>query len=400
MNTLNKIFKRGLKSSILTALRKIVIIFLMEISDYSMRLSCKKKIRKIHKNLKLKKNKSDIELLNIHVKKWRKLSHYVNTKYIQVYKHCSGIKSENFIPEDVYYNIVEPCLNYYPIAKAESDKNNYQKGKFAEYFPKTILRNINGVFYNENYQYVDLNDKSLLFYLKPYKEIIVKPSIESGKGKSLRLFEKTDGCFICDKGEKINCNLLNNAFKQNFVIQERLLQHHKMKMFNKSSLNTIRVNTYRSVVNESIIILNSVVRFGIPGSLLSNTSLGGGSIKINNNGFMEKFGINHLNGARFTRVSNIKLENPFEIPKYEKIKEIAKGIANEFPYSRLLGIDFVIDIEENIRILEVNNSSLGINNHQMTGGPYFHTYTDDVIEYCLNKYDRRVRRQKAVLNIV
>jgi hypothetical protein len=69
-----------------------------------------------------------------------------------------------------------------------------------------------------------------------------------------------------------------------FVLQERIRQHPWFAAWNQSSLNTIRMMTYRSVVDNAVHPLGAVVRFGRPGSLVDNQAAGGLTCGVLKNG--------------------------------------------------------------------------------------------------------------------
>jgi len=66
------------------------------------------------------------------------------------------------------------------------------------------------------------------------------------------------------------------------------------------------------------------------------------------------------------------------------MKRIAREITPFFNYHRLLGFDFSVDDNNNIKLMEVNNLYVGIINQQMNTGPLFGEYTEEVIEYSLS----------------
>jgi hypothetical protein len=55
----------------------------------------------------------------------------------------------------------------------------------------------------------------------------------------------------------------------------------------------------------------------------------------------------------------------------------------------LLGFDFCVDENANVRLFEVNNLYVGVINQQMSTGPLYREFTDEIIDYCLNNKNKR-----------
>ena len=60
------------------------------------------------------------------------------------------------------------------------------------------------------------------------------------------------------------------------------------------------------------------------------------------------------------------------------INILAIEVARQFPYARLLSIDFAVSDKGKILLIEVNNMYSEINFCQMHNGPLFGEYTEEV----------------------
>ena len=339
---------------------------------------CNNKIRRIYKILNIKKT-LDKSIVNEHIRKWSILKKIVSPKWLEIYSHVSNKIDINYIPEDIYYTVVENTLNNSMFSLSYSDKNYYDKIDKNNLFPLTYFRCINGVFYDKNYKVIDKNKINSI--LNTIQSFILKPSIDSAGGKDINLFIRKNNIFINDNVE-FNINILKNKYGNNFIVQEHISQNDYYKKFNPTSLNTVRIMTYRSVENEKIIRLHSVLRFGAPGSIVDNQASGGYSCGINKHGMLKNFYINK-NGIKKELEIN---KNDFNVFKYKDMIKISKNIAQKFPYHRILGFDFCVDQKNKIRLIEVNTSSIEINFLQMNNGPLFRDYTNEVINYCNDNY--------------
>lgn len=83
-----------------------------------------------------------------------------------------------------FYAFIEPKLNRKDLYHAYVDKNSYNKLFGDIKTPKTVLWNLNGKYYDENYERVEVSD--IYNILNKYKgEYIIKPSMDSGSGKNI-----------------------------------------------------------------------------------------------------------------------------------------------------------------------------------------------------------------------
>jgi hypothetical protein len=353
---------------------------------HKVRVSYKKKISKIYVNIMKKQIYSDIKLdIDKYTEKWNILNKRINPYWYRTYSYISGIDDINYVPEDLFYGIIEPILNDFSLSLAYADKNFYNKYyPNLDIFPETLIRNINGIFYDGNYEYLKGNIEE---YLKDEVKFIVKPSLDSGGGRKIQIFyKKDDNFYYNNQGEKFCFNYLKKIFKRDYLIQKCIIPEEYFLKLNETSLNTVRIFTYRSVKTNNVIVNNSVLRIGKKGSEVDNQASGGISCFINENGQLSKYAIDKYGNKYFNLPSDpdIKFSELDAIPKYSEIKEIAREIAKRNYYHRLLGLDFCIDNNGNIKLVEINNRESEINFFQMFGSSLFREYTDEIIEYCVS----------------
>lgn len=347
--------------------------------SYRTRRRYNKKIDRIARNSSFNKN-YDSKLISRHQKKWDKLKKKVNPIWFKVYRSLSGMNDPNFVPEDIYYTIIEPILNNKAFDAAYGDKNFYDMHySFPGLFPKVFIRNLDGVFYDNNYNDFDLDNTKLHKLIENERKVIVKPSYTSG-GRNIELFVEHKCDFQNSRGKTLTKEYLNKNYDMNYVIQEYIHQHSYFERFNSSSVNTVRLMTYRSIENEKIIILSAVLRVGKEGMIVDNQASGGISCGIENghlkNYFVDKY------GNQYETKNIVDEELNLHVRHIEEIFQMAKKVAKANPYHRILGLDFCIDENDQIRLLEVNNTNIEINFLQMNNGPLFGDYTEEVINFC------------------
>lgn len=290
----------------------------------------------------------------------------------------------NICPMEIIDSIIEPVLNPLQYGYLYSDKNMFDRLFPSSWMPVTIVRNLHGSFYDRDYQRIlKFNDDVLKDLLSLYSKIIVKPTLLSS-GIGVRLFTKKGDSWINNSGEKLTFSFLAEKYESDFIIQECLSQHSFMDSLNPSSVNTIRVACYRSVLTDEIIILNAIVRIGKHGKCVDNAHAGGVFCGVTKSGVLGNYVCDYLgniskifNGINFSTMD-------LRIPYYERILEFSRKIASKVVDQRLLALDIMLDDEGYPKMIEINVGGFSAWLFQFTNGSAFGAYTDEIIEYCLD----------------
>jgi hypothetical protein len=345
-----------------------------------------RKLKKIQKNnkgfTKDKKLEKEFTIL------WRKIGIKPQKLFIRLLVKINGIKKPEYIPENVQYSVVEPILNNKAYALAYNDKNFFERYlyEFRDLFPVAVLRGINGVIHSSDFRL--FNDKSeiidVLRNLENGKEYILKPASETGGGANVLLIKKENNLFHFN-GKFVSVKkfleFLKIDYKSNFVLQHKLIQHDWFKDFNESSLNTVRMYIYRSVKDEKVHPIHAYIRFGKPGSIVDSSSQGGRTCGVSREGILNDFALGKY-GERYTDLDFVLNKKGKLVPYFDKMQNIARQIGALYYYHRVLGFDFSVDHENNIRLMEINTLNIGVINQQMNSGPLYGEFTNEVIEYC------------------
>ena len=76
----------------------------------------------------------------------------------------------------------------------------------------------------------------------------------------------------------------------------------------------------------------------------------------------------------------------------DEMKALAKKIANNIYYGRLLALDFTVNSDGDPLLLEINCWRNGIHQYQMHNGGLFKEFTKEILDYCQNYQPRFVAR--------
>lgn len=341
-----------------------------------------KKMKKVYKNVVSKHQKIPVNT-GAYKEKWQPFGKRVDTRCCKIYAYISGVDDSNYVPEDVYYLQIEPALNRIEFSRVYRDKNFFDRynARMPGIFPAVLLRNIEGVYCDKDYNRME-NVRGFIESLKEEK-VVVKPSLDTGGGKNIHFFTRENGILLDKKKKKLSFEFLENELKKNFLIQDYIKQHDYMKTFNKTSLNTVRIYTYRSVKDDKVAILTCGLRMGGKEALVDNRNAGGVAVGIAENGYLGDYATDKLGNKFFTPPSapGVTFSHLGPVPHFDEMKQMAVKLAKDYYYFRILAFDFCLEANGRIRLIEINFGGLGIV-FQMNCGPLFGEYTDEVINYC------------------
>lgn len=315
----------------------------------------------------------------------RSLRCRANRDLIAAYALLSGVKQGPYIPEDIYYNKIEPALNNRLYALAYADKNSYEKllGNKADIFPRTLLRRVNGTYLTSDYGKADI-DSALKIISGMDTDIIAKPSVETSGGNSVLKATYEGGYFLIE-GKSIAAleliELLDKRLGSNYIIQELIRQHTWFEGINPSSINTVRFMAYRSVVSDEAHAVSAVLRFGMPGNIVDNQAAGGMTCGISPEGILNNFSVDKY-GVRRSDWPWLLERAGTPVPGYSDMLALTKKLMTLFPYHRVIGFDFCVDECGRVLLIEANLKNLEVNFLQMNNGPLFGEFTSEIIDYC------------------
>lgn len=291
----------------------------------------------------------------------------INTMYHAYFLSRNGYFSPKYIPEGIYLARISYRLNDMRMRNAYADKNQFERLFPQIRHPESILKCINGYFYSKEQPITREQAAKLCGNIS---EAIIKPTLESEGGNRVCLFSSGNG--ILEDGRSIAD--LFDSYGKNFIIQKRIKQHPVLSALNPSSINTIRILTYRR--QNEIEILYTVIRIGRKDKVVDNESAGGMSARIERDGTLAKYAFGTPEeGAREKTDAGVVIEG-YSIPSFEKIKETVKQLHFQLPFFNLVGWDMAMDEEGEPVFIECNFHA-GLS--QSAHGPAFGEFTEEIL---------------------
>jgi hypothetical protein len=318
---------------------------------------------------------------------WRSLQRRVDPGWLRFFTHVSGVADPHYVPQDVFHQAVERRLNDLEYAWCYADKNIYERLFDPERFVVARLRNVSDTYLDREYRPLSRATFAERFEALS-EDCFIKPSVGSGGGRRVALLRREPDTFRSPDGSPFTFEDLERRYRRDYIIQSVICQHPMLARFNPSSVNTLRVVTYRSVRDETVVPLKVVLRLGRESMIVDNQAQGGLACGVRPDGTLHTYATSKA-GRKFTAHPDSGV--PFEgqsIPEFPAVLETVATIAAAVPPLRLLGFDVTIDSEGAVRVVEINTRNLEINFLQTFGGALFGDYSREVVEWCADHPER------------
>jgi len=187
-----------------------------------------------------------------------------------------------------------------------------------------------------------------VFNKEKIEQIFCKP-IDGWMGENIFVIEKKTYRKIAD-------DLISLVFSKAFIFQELILQHEVLKQINYSSINTLRIVTYKNKKNE-VEILSGLIRVGRKGTIVDNAHAGGIAIPFNKEtGKLCAEGLQLIDnggGIFYKHPDTGIVFDKLQIPHYIEVKKIVTKASSLFKFP-FLGWDVALTPDGPI-IIEANH---------------------------------------------
>lgn len=268
----------------------------------------------------------------------------------------------------------------YNILKAKNDYTNIMRDKRLFYLflrangyntPAVFAYSKDGVLYpfgwrltgewKENTIPLDsFLDKEGKYFCKPFNGKCGRGIFTLIISDEIRINER-----VIDREHAIE--YLSSAFKDEYIIQDILVQHPEMSALNPSSVNTIRIITGRNKKSKQVEFITGFLRIGGKKSMTDNMAGGGMAVGINfETGYLQHYGYFFADGGSRRIEEHPELKIPLEtirVPHLEEAIQTSIDLHKKLDDLQIIGWDVAVTADS-ISFIEGNDSpGLSQSNH-------------------------------------
>ena len=294
----------------------------------------------------------------------------VDTDWVRYYTYITGKFDPRYIPSDMHLTKIDQHFCSRKLGYGFNDKNYYSLIFPGIKQPKTVVRKIGGFLFDERYNKITAEKATEL--LKSEPEVIVKPSQESGSGRSIRFFSTKSNL------SELN-DILSGHEDDNLIFQGIVKQHYELAKMHPGSLNTVRV--YTVMLDDGVHILSASLKMGAGDSRIDNVSANSGIIVgVKENGELMECAYSDMYSGKTTdRHPGGMLLSQIRVPEFDRMLETVKRAAQYTGNFRLVGWDMSVDEEGDVVLIEANMRKGAIGPIQCEHGPFFGELTEKVL---------------------
>lgn len=352
---------------------------------------CRKNYKKLLNRHPISRAEGEADFIS----KWLPLSKHPHLPSYRLFSQYIG-PNPDIVPEEVSSNIIQPILNPIETRPYYQDKNAFEKILPPSFLPEALFRMVNGAYLTADYKPLgELSDKRLDELTEGIDTLFIKPATDSSSGQGVLKFSRdTSGKLVCkNNASSFDINFLKEYSKSNsnFIVQKALSQSDYIAQFNPSSINTLRVATYKSVVDNRTHVCAIILRIGKKGADVDNAHAGGLFVGVGLDGTLCKYACDQY-GNRYDTFNGIDFKNgEFRIPEFEKVISFAEKVGDNIMHHRLVAQDICLQANGEPCLVEFNIRAFSVWLFQFTIGPALGKYTDEIIDYCA-KRKKEVRK--------
>ncbi|CAM4281970.1 sugar-transfer associated ATP-grasp domain-containing protein [Lacicoccus alkaliphilus] len=300
-------------------------------------------------------------------------------------------------PRVAFYTTVRseiiPFFNDQRMRDAYRDKNIYDLLIPTERSVVTVLKRVHGLYFDTDNNCLDKADveETLLSYKEDF---IVKPSTTNNGARVNKLQYKEDTLLL--SGEKLKIKTLEEIYGGDFAVQKVIKQHPTMASPHPSSVNTLRMVTFRW--KNEIRYLLTFARFGSNNGVQDNAGTGGLCLGVTDEGkFMDKAIDEDCNVYSEHPTTGFPFKDLDSVPNFEDFKQFVIDQHKNILHHDLVSWDIVVGVDGLPIFLEANFSGATWLYQLASQKPLFGDLTEEVLEHVYQeRNDKNSPRRKSL----
>lgn len=263
-----------------------------------------------------------------------------------------GINPEEYLIHAFYEKSKDLREKY--ISKKVKDENiakqlgkNHEKA-FVELKDKYLFYQLTSQFFKRDVCKVNGKEDfdSFSSFVKSHPRFIAKPL--SGRfGKGTCIIDMSND----DNVEAMFDSLLK---EDRWIVEELISQDERMAVWNESSVNTVRIPSFRT--KNGIRIMRPFFRMGRKGSVVDNAGNGGIFFSLDaETGRINTIARDEKGNKYGTNPDNGKPFSDWQVPEWDSLMEFSKKVHESLPeYHKHVGFDFALSKDKGWQLVEGN----------------------------------------------
>lgn len=297
----------------------------------------------------------------------------------RLYKSYTGRFDEKYLPEILFSTELEEKLNPFSVAYHLENKAFIPQQLFGHLdrslqvkVPEMYAVNCRGTFWGQNGKILSYDE--LIKILFNAGEVIIKPTVDTLGGNNVRLLRLEQGK---DQDSDDTIENILSTYKQDYIVQKRVINHPSIAKLYSESINTLRIMTF--VCNDEIHVSPLSMRIGMSGRVVDN---GGIFIGVKQSGELYQKGFGKYNRIEYLEHPDTHIAfDGYHIEGVSERIETAKRLHAMIPQLKMLSWDMAYDEDNNVVVIEVNTTGQSVWFPQMvTGESVFGEYTADMLK--------------------
>src|SRR5690625_552263 len=317
------------------------------------------------------------------------LKHY--GKAIDPYLHIAsmnltGKKETRLIPQSIMRKEILPVFNDYDKSLFYGDKNIYDMVIDPPRSVETVLRNINGNYFDATHESINLKSATEII-LDHDRDLIIKTS-QTNNGVGIEKIT-IRGSNIYFNDEIVTLKDLEEKYEENFMVQNVLEQHPNMAAPHPASVNSLRMVTFRW--KNEIRHLLTFARFGSDNDIRDNGDVDTSPrVGVKDSGEFDKIGVSQ-NGQTFTHhpTTGFCFADLEPIPNFDEFKQFVIECHKKILHLNFASWDIVVGIDGKPVFLEVNFGGSTSFYQLASRRSIFGDLTDEVLEHVRDELQKK-----------
>ena len=297
----------------------------------------------------------------------------LNICFHEFYTEKTGTYDPRYIPDDLYYGVIDRYFNNHKMAAVLDNKCFYPRifGDICRQ-AKLFAYRMNGYWYDRTLKPVTEN--VVMGGGEQLDELVIKKATDSFGGHGVSFISRNSDFTMTEQFKQVVSGITGDI-----VVQFPIVQHSEMAKLHRESINAIRAFSFLSREGE-VNVDSVIVRMGSGTARVDNASSGGITCGVERDGTLKTRAFSPK-GICYTEHPTTGMHfEQVQKPNFLKVLETVKKLHQQIPHFRIASWDIAIDKDGDPVLVEVNLRAGELDFHQLNNGPLFGDDTKAILD--------------------